>query len=456
MSSKEKLLDEILTRGVGEFIDPEGAFRKKLEENPKQIKIKFGVDPTRPDLHLGHAVVLRKLRQFQNFGCKVIFLIGDLTAQIGDPSGKSKIRPEVNQQEVEENMKTYLEQVGKTLSTEKEVFSWIRNSDWYVSVTDITTPPNPTLNIESGGKKIPLQLVTDHILAKAYFWSESRMQKEKIKNYSLLNTLAVLRTVSFSRLIERDMFQKRIQSGEAVFMNEILYPVLQGIDSNVLADIYGSCDLEVGGTDQTFNMLVGRDIMQVNKKEPQAVLAIKLLEGLDGKNKMSKSIDNYVAITDEPAQMYGKIMSLPDSSIINYFELCTYTPLEDIKKVEGNLKSGKTNPRDVKMRLAREIVEIYYGREISERAEGQFVSVFQKREVPTDIPSIKAKKGAFLGDVLSEKGLVSSNSEFKRLVDQGGIEMMLSKKLVEDYTQTLEKDDVVRVGKSKFLKIKVK
>lgn len=360
----ELVIDELLTRGVGEFIDPDGLFRKKILENPKKVVIKFGVDPTRPDIHLGHAVVLRKLRKFQDLGCKVIFLIGDITALIGDPSGKTKVRPEVEQEEIQKNMETYLSQVGKILLTNNEVFSWTKNSDWLLSVNDVEAKDKTTIKMQTDGKEITLpELPQNNVLVKAFVWETTRMQKGRVVSYSFLNILSILRKVTYGRLITRDLFQERIKDGGELYMHEMLYPILQGVDSSALAQIYGSCDLEVGGTDQTFNMLMGRDIMKINKQEQQSVLAFELLVGTDGKEKMSKSLDNYIAITDTPADMYGKVMSIPDSLIPSYFTLCTYTPTGDISSIEENLKKGKENPRDIKMRLAREIVEMYHGKQ---------------------------------------------------------------------------------------------
>jgi len=444
---------ELFARGVGEYIDPDGLFKKKLSQNPKDVVIKFGVDPTRPDIHLGHAVVFRKLRKFQDLGCKVVFLIGDLTAQIGDPSGRSKVRPETTQQDIEANMKTYLDQVGKILRTEPEVFSWIRNSDWYVGINDVITPEGVTVEGDIAGQSFKSPpLPANHFLAKAFVWEQSRMQKGQVKNYSLLNVLAVLRGVTYQRLIGRDMFQARVEAGEELYMHEMLYPVLQGIDSSVLASVYGACDLEVGGTDQTFNMLMGRDVMKMNKQTPQAVLAFELLVGTDGKEKMSKSLDNYIAITDLSAEMFGKVMSIPDSVIVHYFELCTYTPLADIEDIKKQISSGKENPRDIKMRLAREIVEIYYGRERALSAENSFIETFSKGGIPENIPEIKSQ-GEKLIDILLSEGLVSSKTEFRRLVDSKAIEIIETGDVVSDYDFLPKETVTVRIGKKRFLKI---
>ncbi len=450
-----KIIDELLSRGVGEFIDPNGTFRKKLETNPNEIVIKLGVDPNRPDIHIGHAVILRKLRKFQDMGCKVIFLIGDFTAQIGDPTGKSKIRPEIDQMEVNKNMQTYLDQVGKILKTEQSVFSWIRNSDWFVSINDIIAPDNRTINIKSGDQTITTPpLPASDILNKAEFWVETRMQKININNYSLINLMAILRRITYGRIIERDMFQDRIIKGEPVFMHEMLYPIFQGIDSDVLANIYGSCDLEVGGTDQHFNMLVGREVMEMNKKVPQAVLSFKLLEGLDGKEKMSKSLDNYVGITDEPNDMYGKIMSIPDSSIVNYFELCTYTPNESIEEIKETLKNGKENPKNIKMQLARQIVEEYHGKEKANDAEENFTKTFSKGEIPKDMETISVASVKEIPEALCSNNFVASKGEFTRLLKQNAVTNLETNKKVlslEEFTT-----GAYRIGAHRFVKIDIK
>jgi tyrosyl-tRNA synthetase len=453
-TKNKEVIDEILTRGVGDFIDPDGSFRKKLIENPNKVVIKFGVDPTRPDIHLGHAVVLRKLRKFQDMGCKVIFLIGDITALIGDPSGKSKVRPEVEQAEVQKNMETYLAQVGKILLTDEKVFSWTKNSDWLLSVNDVEAKDKTTIKMQVDGKEITLpELPHNNVLVKAFVWETTRMQKGRVVSYSFLNVLSILRKVTYGRLISRDLFQDRIKEGGELYMHEMLYPILQGIDSSALAQIYGSCDLEVGGTDQTFNMLMGRDIMKINKQEQQAVLAFELLVGTDGKEKMSKSLDNYIAITDEPNDMYGKVMSVPDALIPRYFTLCTYTPTDDITSIEETLKKGKENPKDIKMRLAREIVEMYHGKQKSKEAEEAFVNTFSKKGIPESVPEVEVSKGTPLIDVLVDQGLITSKGEFRRLIESGAVEHMEPGNPVSTIDFAITESGTYRIGKKRFIKI---
>ncbi len=446
-------LDELLSRGVGDLIDPTGAFRKKLQEEPEKIVIKFGVDVTRPDMHIGHAVVLRKLRKFQELGCKVVFLVGDYTTMIGDPTGKSKVRPEIDQKEVEKNMQTYLVQAGKILSTNPKVFSWIRNSDWFLNVTDIEPSAGIRVNFNS------LIVNPSSFVGKAVIFEETRMQKAELKKaqiqtVSLTRILATLRHITHARLIERDMFQQRIDNGQELFMHEMMYPVLQGIDSSILASIYGSCDLEVGGTDQTFNMLMGRDVMRMNKQSEQAVLSFKLLEGTDGKEKMSKSLDNYVGITDEPSDMYGKILSVPDSSILNYFELCTYTPYERLEEIKQILNSGSMNPKDLKMELARQIVAEYHGEAASKKAEEDFITKFQKKEIPDDIKEISGE--GTLADILVGQKIVPSKSEFRRLVEGGAVTNLETGEKITDTAFEVTESVTLKIGKMTFVRVKAK
>jgi tyrosyl-tRNA synthetase len=454
-------IEELLSRNVAELIDPDGFFRNKLKENPGKVVVKLGVDPTRPDIHIGHAVVLRKLRKFQDLGCKVVFLVGDFTALIGDPSGRNKARPEVSKDEVEANMKTYLEQVNKILKTDKEVFSWIKNSDWFLNVTDLIFSPDhkAELTLRKDGKEMTVPLDPNSFVGKAFAFEQSRMQvselgmKSKVAVVTLKSFLSTLRRITHSRLIERDMFQERIKSGNELYMHEMMYPVLQGIDSSVMATIYGSCDLEVGGTDQTFNMLMGRDVMKQNGQDPQAVISFELLAGTDGKEKMSKSLDNYVGITEAPDVMFGKIMSIPDSLIVSYFEMCTYTPLDDIAKIRRDLENGKINPKDIKQRLAREIVAIYHGVAVSENAEKNFVNVFSKGAMPENISEHKVKSGVKLVDCLLEVNLTSSKTEARRLISEGAVENVDTQEKIEDPEFILTKTIIIRVGKKRFAKL---
>jgi len=462
MKERVQIIDELLARGVGEFIDPDGAFRKKLIEQPEKVVIKFGVDVTRPDIHIGHAVVFRKLRRFQDLGCKVIFLIGDYTTMIGDPTGKSKVRPEIDQKQIEENMKTYLDQVGKILLLDEKVFSWIRNSDWYSSVTDISAAPGTKVagDVESEGAMKHFEFDANSFLGKALIYDNTRMQRKDIgnnivHNVSLSRFLATLRHITHSRLIERDMFEQRLDNNQELYMHEMMYPVLQGLDSTLLASVYGSCDLEVGGTDQMFNMLVGRDVMKMNNQPPQAVLGFELLVGLDGKEKMSKSLDNYIAITDTPANMYGKVLSIPDSVIANYFELCTYTTLDRIEEIKKEIAGGKVNPKDIKMELARQIVAEYHGEKNVKEAEEDFITKFQKKEIPDEIDEFKVEKETLLIDAVLTNGLVESKGEFRRLLDEGAVTDLETKEKISDPQIKIEQELTLKIGKKRFVKFTI-
>lgn len=451
-------IDELFSRGVAQLVDPDGSFRKKVEakmrgEYKADIVIKLGVDPTRPDIHLGHAVILRKLRAFQDIGCKVIFLIGDYTSQIGDPTGKSKVRPEISQAEIEKNMQTYLDQVGKILKTDSTVFSWIRNSDWFTEVTDIQ-PSNPAaiIRFNTGFFR------ADSFIGKAIIWMNTRMQKSVLKNnvihtVSFSRVLATLRHITHARLIERDMFQERIKAGHELYMHEMLYPVIQGIDSSVLATIYGSCDLEIGGTDQTFNMLVGRDVMRMNKQPEQAVMSMDILEGLDGKEKMSKSLDNYVGITDEPSDMFGKIMSIPDTLIARYYTLATYESKDAVAEISKNLASGALHPKQAKMRLAHEIVSMHHGEIAAAAAENDFTETFSLGKAPKDVREISLLSTATLVDALIEAKCAASRGEARRLIEQGAVSNVETDEKLADPTMSVPAG-TYRAGKHRFFKVK--
>lgn len=453
-------VEELFSRGVASFIDPGSEFRKKVEakirgEYPGDIIIKLGIDPTRPDIHLGHAVILRKLRALQDAGCKVVFLIGDYTALIGDPTGKSKVRPEINQKEIEQNMQTYLEQVGKILSLEPLVFSWIRNSDWFVDITDISAVEGSLVEIQNVSGENKVTVDGNSFIGKAQIFEDTRMQKTHLgkaqtRTVSFTRVLGTLRQITHARLIERDMFQDRITGGGELYMHEMLYPVLQGIDSSVLSDIYGSCDLEIGGTDQTFNMLMGRDVMKMHKQTEQSVLSMDILEGLDGKEKMSKSLNNYIGITDEPNDMYGKIMSLPDTLITRYFTLATYTPLSEIQALEEGLNSKTLHPRDTKMRLAREIVAIYHGDTASLGAEQAFVETFAKGKIPEDVQEVSLE-GTMI-DILLTAGVAESRTEARRLIEQGAVTLLDTDTKITDIVAPAQVG-TYRVGKHRFFKV---
>lgn len=451
--------DILKDRSIAEFIDPDGLFAKKLDQKikgqyPKDLIIKFGVDPTRPDIHLGHAVVFRFLKKMQDLGCKVVFLVGDFTARIGDPTGKSKVRPEIDQKEIEDNMRTYLEQVGKVLRTENHVFSWIRNSDWFVGVSDIFLE-NIRVNLPP-----PLigEVAGNSFLGKAIVYENSRMQKTHLKKEGIIGiTLATflwtLKNITHQQLISRDMFQERIKSGQELYTHELMYPVLQAIDSFVLSQIYGSCDLEIGGTDQTFNMLMGREVMKVNGLEPQSVISCKILRGLDGKEKMSKSLNNYIAINETPSDIFGKTMSIPDNLIPEYLDLCTDFSQEQINSLITDLDSGK-NPKEIKMKLAREIVRIYFDELKADSALVMFENVFSKKGFMENANIVEASFEAKVADVLVANKIIESKSEFRRLIEAGAITDYPDKKITDPNNLVGKTERKIKIGKKIFVVIK--
>lgn len=394
--NKTTIPDGLLDRGVHDII-PKAQLVEQLASG-KKLRLKFGVDLTRPDLHLGHAVVLRKLREFQNLGHTIVFVIGDYTTKIGDPSGKSKTRPMLEDAEIAANVKTYLDQVGLILSVDKVEIRY--NSEWLGKLT-----------------------------------------------FSDLIKLAS--HISVAQLIERDDFSKRLQGGSEIALHEFMYPLMVAYDSVAL-----EADVEFGGTDQLFNLLAGRNLQKKLGQAPQAVITAPLLVGLDGVQKMSKSLDNYVGLTDEPADMFGKIMSIPDGLIGPYFELCTDVPQPQIDAVVANIASG-ANPRDTKASLAREIVRIYHGEKAAEAAEQAFNDQFRDKKMPTDIAEHKTKKGSELADVLLEAKLVASKSDYRRLVMQAGVRLNNTVISPEDEV-VLQDGDIVQVGKRRFIKLRVR
>ena len=391
-----KIPASLLDRGIQDVI-PRDELEKQLKSD-KKLRLKFGVDLTRPDLHLGHAVVFRKLREFQDLGHTIVFVIGDYTTKIGDPSGKSKTRPMIDDDEIAANVKTYLDQVGLVLDVKKVEIRY--NSEWLAKLT-----------------------------------------------FSDLIKLAS--NISVAQLIERDDFSKRLADGSEIALHEFMYPLMVAYDSVAL-----EADVEFGGTDQLFNLLAGRNLQKKLGQKPQCVITAPLLVGLDGTHKMSKSLDNYVGLTDEPADMFGKIMSVPDKLIGHYFELCTDVPQEEIDAVVANIAQG-ANPRDTKASLAREIVRIYHGDKAAEKAEQAFNDQFRDKKQPTDIPTYTAKKGADFADVLIDAKLVSSKSEIRRLIMQAGIKHN-NQVVTPESDLTLKEGDIIQVGKRRYLKLRVR
>ena len=367
---------ELIRRGVAEVIS-EAELRAKLERSEREhhpLRIKAGFDPTAPDLHLGHTVLLRKLRQFQDLGHRVIFLIGDATALVGDPSGQSKMRKLMTDDEVSENALTYQAQIERAGLKIHEHIEVCRNSEWF-------------------GKGFGLKEFVE--LASKY---------------------------SVARLLERDDFQKRMKAGQEVSMLELFYPLMQGYDSVQL-----KADVELGGTDQKFNLLVGRDLQRAYGQEPQVVITMPLLEGTDGVQKMSKSLGNHIGINEPPEEMFGKLMSIPDALIVKYFMLLTDRAMEEILKIEQQMTSHAINPRDVKVDLAKTIVARYHSAEAAEQASAEFSKVFSRREPPSTMPTALLRPDETgqvnLVDLLVSAGLAKTNNEARRLVRQGAVKL---------------------------------
>ncbi len=393
MSPKQQL--QILKKGVVDLVTEEELLERLKEDRP--LRIKLGVDPSRPDLHLGHMVVLKKLRQFQDLGHHVVLIIGDFTGMIGDPSGRNETRPMLTEEEVKENAKTYAEQAFKVLDPEKTELRY--NSEW---------------------------------LAKMSFADVIRLASK----------------YTVARMLERDDFQKRFKEGVPITIAEFLYPLAQAMDSVAI-----KADVELGGTDQLFNLLVGRKIMEEHGLPAQIVMTMPIIEGTDGKLKMSKSYGNYVAFNDPPQEMFGKLMSIPDALIVKYMRLLTDIPEEEIVKYEREMKEGTVNPRDVKLKLAHWITEFFYGKEQADLAQQEFIRVFSKKELPSEMEEVKVASGESIVDLLVRIGAASSRSEAKRLIFQGAIKLDGNK--VSDIKFSIEPkgEIVLRVGKRKFYKL---
>ena len=392
---KESL--ELIKRGIDELLTEDDLVSKL--KSKKQLTVKVGFDPTAPDLHLGHTVILNKMRHFQDLGHRVVFLIGDFTGRIGDPSGKNKTRPSLEKEELEKNAKTYSDQVFKILN--KDLTDIRFNSEWCED------------------------LGADGIIGLA-------------SKYNL------------GRMLERDDFSKRYKANQQIAIHEFLYPLIQAYDSIAL-----NADVEMGGTDQKFNLLVGRELQRAFDQEPQVCITLPILEGLDGTNKMSKSLDNYVGINEDPDEMFGKIMSISDDLMWRWFELLSFRPINEINELKKEVKLGM-NPRDVKILLAEEIIERFHSKEDAGNAKNTFLDRFQKGAKPKDIEtfSISLDDDIAIGNLLKESGLVQSTSEAMRLVKQGAVKINDEK--IDDPKLSIAKNQelLVQVGKRRFLKIK--
>jgi tyrosyl-tRNA synthetase len=392
-------MEELLSRGVDQIVGREELV-EALTTKKRKLRIKFGVDPTRPDIHIGHSIPLRQLRKFQDLGHTVIFLIGDYTTKIGDPSGRNKTRPVLSDKDIASNAKTYLDQVGKILDVKKAEIRY--NSEW---------------------------------LAKLSF----------------ADLLGLASNMSVAQLIERDDFKNRLELGQELALHELLYPLMQSYDSVAL-----EADMEFGGTDQLFNLLAARGLQKKLGQRAQIVFTSELLVGLDGTKKMSKSLDNYIGITDEPVDMYGKVMSIPDSLIAPYYKLCTDIELSVIDQLVKSLADG-ANPRDSKASLAREIVRQYHGDAAALKAEEAWNQQFREGGRPDDIPryTLDANDDQDLFDALIKSGITKTRSDGRRIMDQGGIRL-------NDVTidsadlSDIKSGDVIQVGKRRYLEFVVK
>ncbi|MBU6142151.1 tyrosine--tRNA ligase [Patescibacteria group bacterium] len=376
--------NDLLTRGVVEVIEKDHL--EKAFASGKKLRIKYGADPTAPDLHLGHSVALRKLKEFQDQGHTIVFIIGDYTARIGDPTDRSKARPMLSEQEVKANAKTYFKQVGKILNAKKIEIRY--NSEWF-------------------------------------------------RKLDLASLIKLMAEFTVQRILERDDFTKRLKSGTEVHSHEVLYPIMQAYDSIIV-----EADVELGGTDQKFNMLAGRDLQRHRGLPQQDVITVPLLVGTDGVKKMSKSVGNYIGLTDEPNEMFRKVMSVNDDLIDQYFTLCT------------DAKRPTEDPREAKLALAKTIVGMYHDAKAAAAAEDEFVRVVSNKEIPSDIERKKLKvKSLSLTDLLLETGMAASKSEARRLIEQGGVKLDGERQTEPMRTVALGGEIVLQVGKHKFLKI---
>jgi tyrosyl-tRNA synthetase len=401
----------VIKRGTVELITEEEmlgklnhSFRKK-----KPLRIKAGLDPTAPDIHLGHTVLLEKLRQFQDLGHQVILIIGDLTGMIGDPTGRSEIRKTLTRDDVMKNAETYRKQVFKVLDPDR---------------------------------------------------TEMRFNSEWLENMSAMEIIRLQAKQTVARMLERDDFKKRFASHNPIGIHEFIYPLLQGYDSVVL-----KADIEIGGTDQRFNLLMGRELQKEYGQPQQALVIMPLLEGTDGVKKMSKSLDNYIGISESPAQVYGKMMSISDELMVKYYELVSHIGLEGLKRLKEDLRSGSLHPKEAKKNLSFEIVQRYHGREEAIHAGDEFEKVFSNRGLPEEIPRYTIKVGdegagggtniLWLPQIMKDSGLTKSSSEAIRLISQGGVSIDGRKVSSQDETLSVGNEYLIRAGKRRFMKIEV-
>jgi tyrosyl-tRNA synthetase len=393
-------MNQILHRGV-EGIFPSAEFLKKRLSENKPLKVYLGIDPTGPTLHIGHAIALKKLKEFQDLGHKVILLMGDFTALIGDPTDKAAVRKQLTEKEIKQNLKLYKKQASKIIRfSGKNPAKIAFNSKW-------------------------------------------------LKKMGMKDVLELTSMMTVDQMLKRDMFAKRIEEDKPIYIHEFMYPLLQGYDS-VAMDV----DVEIGGNDQMFNMLVGRDFQKKLHNKEKIAITVKLLTDSTGK-KMGKTEGNMVSLNDTPTDMFGKIMSWTDGMIANGFELCTFVSDDELNQIKKTLESGMGNPRDLKVRLAKEIVQIYHGEVKADEAVQYFNTAFSNKEIPENVESFTAPIGSKVGNLLVEHKIVSSMGEFKRLIGEKAIKIDGTVE-IEDFGFTLEKDIVLKVGKKRFVAFKVK
>ena len=394
---KEQL--DILSRGVEEFVSPEGLEQQleKAAKNGKPLRVKLGADPSRPDLHIGHAVVLRKLRQFQDLGHTAILIIGDFTASIGDPTGRNKTRPSISLEESRSFGESYLEQASIVLDSNR--LEVVHNSDW--------------LNV-----------------------------------MNFTEVIALAAQVTVAQMLERDDFSQRYKSGTPISVHEFLYPLAQAQDS-----VHLQSDVELGGTDQLFNLLMGRELQKKVGQNPQTIMTLPLLEGTDGVEKMSKSYDNYIGMSDSPAEMFGKVLSIPDQMIIRYLTLTTNMSMTEIQTIESKMATGE-NPRDFKRQLGRELVKVYYDEQAAMAAQDAFDKLFIKKDIPDDMPELLlgTTEETILG-ALDLSHLFGSKGEIRRLIKQNAVSVDGVKVEDEYFTFAKSGEYVIKAGKRTFLRV---
>lgn len=394
---------DIIRKGTVEII-PEDELIKKLERSistGKPLKVKLGCDPSSSDLHIGHAVVLNKMREFQDLGHEAILIIGDFTAMIGDPTGKKKTRPQLTFEETRLNGETYFKQASKILDIEKTKV--VYNSEW-------------------------------------------------LDKLSIQDLIKVLGRFTLQRIIERDDFTNRLRDQQEISLHEILYPIMQGYDSYAI-----KADVELGGTDQKFNNLIGRDMQKRFNEEPQVVITMPLLEGTDGTEKMSKSLNNYIGITDKPQDIFGKTMSIPDILIFKYYELATRLTPAELADIRAEIEAPETNPRDVKRKLGFELVKLYYDEQSAQNAIEEFDKIFIKKDIPDDIPDYEVTENKIvLISLLVESKLAESKGAARRLIQQGGISVNGEKVSDVNYELIPESGLIVKAGKRKFIRLVLK